>query len=73
MNNQLVISNQEIEALTGYKLPSKQCEALSSAGIRYIRRPDGRPSTTREWIAQATHQPSPDNVDDGFNLGALNG
>ncbi|ARZ00500.1 DUF4224 domain-containing protein [Yersinia ruckeri] len=37
----------DVEHLTGYKKPSKQCEALSSLGVFYSRRSiDGRPVTT---------------------------
>ncbi|ELI6443110.1 TPA: DUF4224 domain-containing protein [Aeromonas salmonicida] len=72
MNKQLVVSDQEIEQLTGYKLPSKQCKALEKAGIRFLRRPDGRPSTTREWLTgSASHHPANDDRDNGFNLEAL--
>nr|DAL44502.1 MAG TPA_asm: protein of unknown function (DUF4224) [Caudoviricetes sp.] len=32
--------------MTGYKYPSKQCEALARAGISFIKRRDGRPRVT---------------------------
>ncbi|MEQ9948156.1 DUF4224 domain-containing protein [Pectobacterium aroidearum] len=41
-----IISDCDIETLTGYKIPSKQCEALRCAGIFFITRRDGRPRTT---------------------------
>jgi hypothetical protein len=34
MNNETdIISDADIEKLTGYKIPSKQCESLRDAGI----------------------------------------
>jgi len=41
-----IISDADIEVLTGYKIPSKQCETLHDAGIFFITRRDGRPRTT---------------------------
>lgn len=41
-----IISDVDIEKLTGYKIPSKQCEVLRDAGIFFITRRDGRPRTT---------------------------
>ena len=41
-----IISDPDIERLTGYKIPSKQCECLKQAGIFFITRRDGRPRTT---------------------------
>lgn len=43
-----IISDDDLEALTGYSIPSKQCEALKSHGIFFITRRDGRPRTTWE-------------------------
>lgn len=43
-----IISDEEIELLTGYKIASKQCEILRDAGIFFITRKDGRPRTTWE-------------------------
>ncbi|TKU89867.1 MULTISPECIES: DUF4224 domain-containing protein [Citrobacter] len=43
-----IISDPDIEMLTGYKIPSKQCESLREAGIFFITRRDGRPRTTWE-------------------------
>ncbi|MGL5284685.1 protein of unknown function [Aeromonas sp. RU39B] len=71
--NGIVISPEDIEALTGYKLPSKQCKALENAGIRFIKRPDGRPATTHDWISQAGNAKQIVIEDDGFNLEALGG
>lgn len=44
-----LLSDEELIELTGYKYPSKQCEALARAGISFITRRDGRPSVT--WSA----------------------
>jgi len=41
-----IISDSDIEALTGYKIPTKQCDVLRTAGIFFIIRKDGRPRTT---------------------------
>ncbi|AWK13609.1 DUF4224 domain-containing protein [Candidatus Fukatsuia symbiotica] len=41
-----IISIEDLIQLTGYKIPSKQCESLHSAGIFFITRRDGRPQTT---------------------------
>ncbi|ENN4044319.1 TPA: DUF4224 domain-containing protein [Salmonella enterica subsp. enterica serovar 13,23:b:-] len=47
MNNETdIISDADIEKLTGYKIPSKQCESLRDAGIFFITRRDGCPRTT---------------------------
>jgi len=41
-----IISDSDIKKLTGYAIPSKQCNKLRDAGIFFMTRPDGRPSTT---------------------------
>nr|WP_237388002.1 DUF4224 domain-containing protein [Xenorhabdus sp. Sc-CR9] len=41
-----IISDADIAELTGFKIPSKQCEILKEAGIFFITRRDGRPRTT---------------------------
>ncbi|MGX8939295.1 DUF4224 domain-containing protein [Symbiopectobacterium sp. Eva_TO] len=41
-----IITDDELEKITGYKIPSKQCEILQAAGIFFITRRDGRPRTT---------------------------
>ncbi|NIL21545.1 DUF4224 domain-containing protein [Yersinia mollaretii] len=41
-----IISAEDLIKLTGYRIPSKQCEALRQAGIFFITRRDGRPQTT---------------------------
>ncbi|NHB94435.1 DUF4224 domain-containing protein [Photorhabdus cinerea] len=43
-----IISDTDIAELTGYKIPSKQCEALKEAGIFFVIRRDGKPRTTWE-------------------------
>ncbi|RYM51263.1 DUF4224 domain-containing protein [Serratia proteamaculans] len=45
-NENEIISDSDIERITGYKIASKQCEALKNAGIFFITRRDGKPSTT---------------------------
>lgn len=46
MNQEGIISDADIQELTGYQMPSKQCECLKSAGVFFIVRRDGRPRTT---------------------------
>jgi len=41
-----IISDAEIESITGYKTPTKQCQCLKEAGVFYLVRRDGRPVTT---------------------------
>lgn len=41
-----LLSDEELIELTGYKYPSKQCEALARAGISFVLRRDGRPRVT---------------------------
>lgn len=41
-----LLSDDELIELTGYKYPSKQCEALTRAGISFVVRRDGRPRVT---------------------------
>ncbi|MEQ6971293.1 DUF4224 domain-containing protein [Pectobacterium polaris] len=45
MSNDLLTDGELVE-LTGYKYPSKQCEALRRSGISFILRKDGRPRVT---------------------------
>jgi len=63
-----IITDLEIEEITGYKNPSKQCETLRKAGVFFICRRDGRPRTTwahfnsplsqRSVQEQPSHQPN---------------
>ena len=41
-----IISNADIERLTGYKIPSKQSQCLRDAGVFIVEGRDGRPHTT---------------------------
>ncbi|WP_264041214.1 DUF4224 domain-containing protein [Pectobacterium carotovorum] len=41
-----LLTNDELVELTGYKYPSKQCEALRRSGISFIVRKDGKPRVT---------------------------
>ena len=45
-SNNEIISDADIEQLTGYKTPSNQCQCLKNAGIFFMVRRDGRPRTT---------------------------
>ncbi|MCC8376501.1 MULTISPECIES: DUF4224 domain-containing protein [Photorhabdus] len=67
-----IISDTDIAELTGYKIPSKQCEALKEAGIFFVIRRDGKPRTTWEHFNNPLTQrirniPSPQEP----NFGAL--
>lgn len=41
-----LLTDDELIELTGYQFPSKQCAALSRAGISFVKRRDGRPRLT---------------------------
>ncbi len=43
-NQNLVLSDAEVESLTGYKQPAAQIRALRKMGLNPFVRPDGRPS-----------------------------
>lgn len=68
-----IISDPDIELLTGYKIPSKQCECLREAGIFFITRRDGRPRTTWEHFNNPLFQRQKHTESDGPqpNFGAL--
>jgi hypothetical protein len=40
------LTNQELIEITGFKQPSRQRQALRSAGIPFMPKRDGRPSLT---------------------------
>ncbi|QGV94597.1 DUF4224 domain-containing protein [Klebsiella pneumoniae] len=69
-----IISNADLERITGYKIPSKQSQCLRDAGIFFVEGRDGRPRTTRAHfnnpLAQRLRQ---NNVDNSLqpNFGAL--
>ncbi|MCW2485761.1 DUF4224 domain-containing protein [Candidatus Symbiopectobacterium sp. NZEC127] len=68
-----IISDEDIEMLTGYKIPSKQCESLRDAGIFFVTRRDGRPSTTWAHFNDPLSHRHKTPCDDNFqpNFGAL--
>ncbi|HFK4477323.1 DUF4224 domain-containing protein [Citrobacter sedlakii] len=41
-----LLTDDELFELTGYRFPSKQCAALTRAGIHFVKRRDGRPRVT---------------------------
>ena len=43
-----IISDNDLQELTGYSTPSKQCDVLRAHGVFFITRRDGRPRTTWE-------------------------
>jgi hypothetical protein len=46
MDNNDLLTDDELVELTGYRFQSKQCEALKRSGISFVRRRDGRPRVT---------------------------
>jgi hypothetical protein len=68
-----ILTDQELEELTGYATPAKQREVLRKNGIYFVEGKNGRIRTTSENIRwpmstlNMTHQRS----DDGFNLEAI--
>ncbi|PHM48380.1 DUF4224 domain-containing protein [Xenorhabdus sp. KK7.4] len=44
--NSDIITDKEMEELTGFEMPSKQCLSLAKHGIFFITRQDGKPRTT---------------------------
>ncbi|QHA85734.1 DUF4224 domain-containing protein [Serratia rhizosphaerae] len=45
-NENSFLTREEVERMTGYKLPSKQRAVLDKCGILYVTDKDGYPSTT---------------------------
>ncbi|MEA9393151.1 DUF4224 domain-containing protein [Acerihabitans sp. TG2] len=68
-----IISDADIETLTGYRIPTKQCETLREAGIFFITRRDGRPRTTwQHFNDPLSHRyKQPDGISVQPNFGAL--
>lgn len=69
-----LLSQEDLEDVTGCKMPKKQCEVLAQNGIKYIKRIDGKPVVT--WTAINNNLSSmlaanqtPEG--DGFNLEAI--
>lgn len=52
----LVLSREDLRELTGYRLPSKQIEALRAMGVRHYVGPDGHPRVARAWLEGAAPQ-----------------
>lgn len=69
MDANLIVTEAELVELTGYKIPSKQRQALDSMGIKYIVRRDGHIRTTRPWLNLIQQKPVQEDI--GFNLEAL--
>ncbi|MCP2232840.1 DUF4224 domain-containing protein [Erwinia aphidicola] len=67
-----IISDADIQELTGYRIPSKQCECLRSAGVFFITRRDGRPRTTWQHFNDSLSRRHAAGVEDFEpNFGAL--
>lgn len=41
-----LLTDAELQELTGYTYPSRQCKALKESGVFFIVRKNGRPATT---------------------------
>ncbi|HFT5240686.1 TPA: DUF4224 domain-containing protein [Yersinia enterocolitica] len=68
-----LLTRAELEEITGFVQPKKQCECLRENGIFFIERKDGMPSTT--W-AHVEHSLSSRNIiqnvpEDQPNYGAI--
>ncbi|HBA34881.1 MAG TPA: hypothetical protein DCZ12_12175 [Gammaproteobacteria bacterium] len=46
MSTSDLLTDDDLQELTGYTYPSKQAEFLASNGINYLRRRDGKVRTT---------------------------
>lgn len=46
----MLLSNENLFDLTGYKQPAAQIRALRTMGITFHTRPDGRPVVTWEGV-----------------------
>lgn len=68
-----LLSYSELCDVTGAKRHSKQRQVLERSGIRFITRLDGSLAVTWDALNTPTSSPSSYQVNDGFNLGALNG
>lgn len=67
-----IISDADIEKITGYKIPSKQCQCLKQAGIFFVVRRDGRPRTTwRHFNDPLSSRQTPEKNIFEPNFGAL--
>lgn len=69
----MFLDKEEIELLTGEKDRSKQAPALRALGIEFIKRPDGFPIVSRNYI-ENTLGAVPNSKSKHFepNYGALN-
>ncbi|MCX0499697.1 DUF4224 domain-containing protein [Erwinia billingiae] len=67
MGHSKVLTPSDLKEITGYSFPSKQCESLRNSGIFFIKRPDGRPSTTWSHVENPIlhrHKPMPDDKEE---------
>ena len=66
-----LLSEDDVAEITGFKIKSKQIEALKNLGIRFFKRNDGRPIVPSSAVDAAlgllAQEPSYQE-DDGFNL-----
>ncbi|WP_411718859.1 DUF4224 domain-containing protein [Pantoea vagans] len=70
--NNVIISDADIEKITGYKIPSKQCQCLKQAGIFFVVRRDGRPRTTwQHFNDPLLSRKAPESSKHEPNFGAL--
>lgn len=55
--NSPLLTESDLEALTGYRRPSDQVRALQRMGIRHVIRPDGRPRVTWGMLEGRNSEP----------------
>lgn len=66
-----ILSDDDVQAVTGYRRPSAQARALTSMGIAHKRRPDGTILLTAEAVEESLRTKGKPTAavaeDDGFN------
>lgn len=70
---QAALSDADLFELTGVEQASAQCRALDRAGIRYIKRRDGKPRTTWGMVEAALSESSGNDPDFAMINGVNNG
>ena len=68
----MFLTADDIEELTGYKLPAKQRQWLAANGYSFDVRADGRPVVSRAYY-ESRHAPTKARRPSAMNLAALDG
>jgi len=66
-----ILTDADLEELTGFKQGGKQAEALRQSGVFFFMRPDGKPRTTWENIKFPLHAIAPGLADEKPNFDVL--